>query len=59
MNYVLSRETIYFTGIAAVGGALWAVGQSWAMGLVGGGCAGVVAFGMSGFLNHRRSGLSK
>ncbi len=59
MNYVLSRETLYFVGIAVVGAVLWAVGQSWAIGLVCGGCAGALAFGGSGLLKHRRSPLSK
>lgn len=38
------RETLYFTGIPVVGAILWSVGQLWAIGLVGGGCAGVTAF---------------
>jgi hypothetical protein len=59
MNYVLSRETVYFIGIVVVGGVLWAVGQSWAIGLVGVGSAGAAAFGVSGLLKHRRLPLSK
>jgi protein-S-isoprenylcysteine O-methyltransferase Ste14 len=55
MNYLLSRETLYFAGTAVFGGVLLAVGQPWAIGIVGGGGAGAVASGVNGFLKHRRA----
>jgi hypothetical protein len=59
MNFVPSRKTVYFIDIAVVGGVLLAVGQSWAIGLVGVGCAGAAAFRVSGLLKHRSSRLSE
>jgi hypothetical protein len=49
------QQILYFAGMAVLGGILWAVGQSWAVGILAGGCAGVVFFGVGAALNHHRS----
>ena len=51
-----SRKTVYFIAVAALGGVLWAVGQTWAVGLVGGGCAGAAAFGVMEMLARDKPG---
>jgi hypothetical protein len=58
VHYVISQEVRYFTGVTIVGAVLLVLGQSWALGVVGGGGAGVVAFALSGLLKHGRTSQS-
>jgi hypothetical protein len=50
-----SRKTIYFIAVAVLGGVLLAVGQIWAIGLVGSGCAGAATFGVIKVLDRDKS----
>ncbi len=46
------RQILYFAGMTVLGGILWAVGQSWAVGILACGCAGAIFFGVSAALGR-------
>jgi hypothetical protein len=48
------QQTLYFLGVIVVGGALWAVGQSWARGVLAVGVAAIVFLGASMIWNRNR-----